>query len=148
MSVEFGKDTPFVLIARIQVKTDYVDEYLRLAKTTDKLVRQTESGMLHHTFDSDPYSYEKFVWTEVYANDDAFINHMNNPDVKTYLAKHIDLADNLEIEIFGTVRDSVIERLGTLDCHVKYYLTHCGFSRCQQENIIVRFFKKLFNYGS
>ena len=102
MSAEFGEHTPFVLIARIKIKPDCVDEYLTLAEQTDKLVNETEPGMLHHTFDSDPDDFDKFVWSEVYANDQAFIDHLNNPCVGTYLEKHADLALSFEVEIFGT----------------------------------------------
>ena len=50
-SMSFGAETPFILLARIQVKPDKVQEYLLLAAKTDKAVEDSEPGMLHHTFD-------------------------------------------------------------------------------------------------
>ena len=52
-SMLFGAETPFILLARIQVKPDKVQEYLLLAAKTDKAVEDSEPGMLHHTFDQD-----------------------------------------------------------------------------------------------
>ena len=52
--MSFGAETPFILLARIQVKPDKVQEYLLLAAKTDKAVEDSEPGMIHHTFDQDP----------------------------------------------------------------------------------------------
>ena len=49
--INFGADTPFILLAKITVKEDKVSEYLELADKTDKAVEAVEPGMLHHTFD-------------------------------------------------------------------------------------------------
>ena len=146
MSVEFGKHTPFVLIARIKIKPDCVDEYLTLAEQTDKLVNDTEPGMLHHTFDSDPDDPDKFVWSEVYANDQAFIDHLNNPCVGTYLEKHADLALSFEVEIFGTLSEDTKDRISTLNLPVKYYESHYGFSRCEKDHKIIKFIKNFVNW--
>jgi autoinducer 2-degrading protein len=50
----FDLSTPFILIARIKVKEGKENDYLQLAKNTDEAVRQSEPGMIHHTFDADP----------------------------------------------------------------------------------------------
>ena len=68
----FDRSTPFMLLARIHVKADYLDQYLELARITDVAVQSSEPGMLHHTFDQDPEDPQAFVWSEVYANDEAF----------------------------------------------------------------------------
>lgn len=68
----FDRSTPFMVLARIHVKADYLDQYLELARTTDVAVQSSEPGMLHHTFDQDPEDPQAFVWSEVYANDEAF----------------------------------------------------------------------------
>ena len=47
--MSFGAETPFILLARIQVKPDKVQEYLLLAAKTDKAVEDSEPGMIHHT---------------------------------------------------------------------------------------------------
>ena len=47
----FDASTPFLLLARIHVKPGCVDDYLSLAATTDAGVKDSEPGMLHHTFD-------------------------------------------------------------------------------------------------
>ena len=58
--MSFGAETPFILLARIQVKPDKVQEYLLLAAKTDKAVEDSEPGMLHHTFDQDPENPLRF----------------------------------------------------------------------------------------
>jgi len=35
--------------------------------------------MLHHTFDQDPDDPLRFVWSEVYKNDNALLAHLANP---------------------------------------------------------------------
>ena len=66
----FGSDTPFMLLAKLKVKEDKVAEYLEIADKTDKAIEADEPGMLHHTFDQDPDDPLRFVWSEVYKNDD------------------------------------------------------------------------------
>ena len=48
------RETPFVLIARVMVKSGKVEEYMKIASTVDEAVEKTEPGMLFHNFDSDP----------------------------------------------------------------------------------------------
>ena len=45
----FGGETPFILLARVQVKPGMVDAYLEAAAAADKGVMESEPGMLHHT---------------------------------------------------------------------------------------------------
>ena len=103
--MSFGTETPFILLARIQVKPDKVEEYLELAAKTDAAVEASEPGMLHHTFDQDPENQLCFVWSEVYKNDDAFLAHLANPPVGEYLQGHAELGDNFTVEVYGTVGD-------------------------------------------
>tara|TARA_B100000614_G_scaffold148954_1_gene132188 strand:- start:331 stop:630 length:300 start_codon:yes stop_codon:yes gene_type:complete len=63
--MSFAAETPFILLARIQVKPDEVQEYFLLAPKTDKAVEYSEPGMLHHSFDQDPDNPHRFVWSEV-----------------------------------------------------------------------------------
>ena len=62
----FDYSTPFILIARIQVKLGKVSEYLELAASTDAAVVASEPGMLHHTFDQDARNSLCFTWSELY----------------------------------------------------------------------------------
>ena len=62
-----------MLIARLKVKEDKVNEYFEIADNTDKAIEASEPGMLHHTFDQDPEDPLSFVWSEVFKNDDAFL---------------------------------------------------------------------------
>ena len=91
------------MIARVQVKLGKVDEYIALAKATDEAVKLSEPGMLHHTFDQDPDDPLKFVWSEVYRDDQAFLTHLLNPPVQDYVTKHEPLADDFRVEVYGTV---------------------------------------------
>ena len=84
----FDNSTPFMLLARIHVKPGCVDQYLELARVTDEAVQASEPGMIHHTFDQDPNDPQAFVWSEVYANDEAFSAHVSNPVSYTHLRAH------------------------------------------------------------
>ena len=99
----YDESTPFLLIARVQVKPGELDEYIALAKATDEAVKASEPGMLHHTFDQDPDDPLKFVWSEVYKDDQAFLTHVSNPPVQDYVAKHQPLSDDFRLEVYGTV---------------------------------------------
>ena len=65
----FGSDTPFMLLAKLEVKKDKYEEYLEIADKTDKAVEADEPGMLHHTFDQNPDDPLRFAQLEVYKND-------------------------------------------------------------------------------
>ena len=100
-----------MLLAKLKVQEDKVAEYLEIADKTDKAVEADEPGMLHHTFDEDPDDPLRFVWSEVYKNDDALIFHINNPPVGEYVEKHLELAESIEIEIYGQLADDTIDIL-------------------------------------
>ena len=93
----FGSDPPFMLLAKLKVKEDKVAEYLEIADKTDKAVETDEPGMLHHTFDQDPDDTLRFVWSEVYNNDDALLAHISNPALGVYLEAHAELWSDLSV---------------------------------------------------
>ena len=105
------EEKPFVLIARVTVNPGKIEEYLDLAATTDKVVQDTEPDMLFHNFDADPSDSNKFTWTELYRNDAALLNHLNNPPVQDYVQKHMEIAESLEVEIYGTLSDETFNFL-------------------------------------
>ena len=126
----FGSDTPFILIARLKVQEDKVDEYLELAEKTDKAVEASEPGMIHHTFDQDPGDSLSFVWSEFFKNDAAFLAHLVNPPVGDYLEAHAGLIDgDVAIEFYGTVGDKVIEAMKGSGLPFKVFKTELGYSR-------------------
>ena len=126
----FGSDTPFMLIARLKVKEGKVNEYFEIADKTDKAVEESEPGMLHHTFDQDPDDPLRFVWSEFFKNDDAFLAHLVNPPVGDYLEAHAGLCDgDLSIEFYGTVGDKVIEVMNESGLTYKVFKTQLGYSR-------------------
>ena len=127
--MSFGANTPFILIARIQVKPDKVQEYLLLAAKTDTAVEASEPGMLHHTFDQDPENPLRFVWSEVYKNDEAFIAHLANPAVGEYLQEHPKLADDFTVEVYGSVADKCLEVMNGTGVPFKVFTTKLGYSR-------------------
>ena len=128
--MSFGVETPFILLARLRVKPDKIQEYLELADKTDKAVEASEPGMLHHTFDQDPENPLCFVWSEVFKNDDAFLAHLVNPPVGAYLEAHSGLCDgDLSIEFYGTVGDKVIEAMNESGLTFKVFNTQLGYSR-------------------
>ena len=125
----FDQSTPFVLLARIHVKADCLDQYLELARTTDVAVQSSEPGMLHHTFDQDPEDPQAFVWSEVYANDEAFAAHVSNPPVQEYLQKHAELGDGFSIEVYGTVGDDCRKLMESFGLPLKIYESKLGYSK-------------------
>ena len=128
---KFNEHTPFILLARIKVKPDKINEYLELAEKTDKKVQELEAGMLHHTFDNDQSQGENyFCWSELYRNDKAFLDHLENPFVKTYLEKHAELGLNFEVEVYGTVSDNTKEIMLSLGLPIKFFDSKLGYSRC------------------
>ena len=128
--MSFGVETPFILLARLRVKPDKIQEYLELADKTDKAVEASEQGMLHHTFDRDPENPFCFVWSEVFKNDDAFLAHLVNPSVGAYLEAHAGLCDgDLSIEFYGTVGDKVIEAMNESGLTFTVFKTQLGYSR-------------------
>ena len=130
---ESGKN-PFILIARIQVKEGMVDEYLEIANSVDNAVEASEPGMLFHNFDSDPSNELKFTWTEIYKNDAALIFHINNPPVGEYVEKHFELAESIEIEIYGKLAtetiDTISQAWGPANIPFKHFkTTNVGYYR-------------------
>ena len=125
----FDRSTPFMLLARIHVKADCLDQYLELARMTDAAVQSSEPGMLLHTFDQDPEDPQAFVWSEVYANDEAFAAHVSNPPVQEYLQKHAELGDGFSIEVYGTVGDDCRKLMESFGLPLKIYESKLGYSR-------------------
>ena len=125
----FDATTPFMLLARIHVKPGCVEAYLELAKATDAAVQAREPGMIHHPFDQDPDDPQAFVWSELYANDEAFAAHVSNPPVQEYLQKHAELGDGFSIEVYGTVGDSCRELMESFGLPLKIFASRLGYSR-------------------
>ena len=133
-SVTYGADTPFLLIARMTIPEDKVADYLKAAEEVDTAVRNSETGMLHHTFDQDPEDPNKFVWSEVYSSDAALLNHLVNPPVGAYLGAHTELCGGLDeksftVEIYGTLDDATKAEALKLPVPVKFYDTKFGYNR-------------------
>ncbi len=126
---KFDSSTPFILIARIQVKPGKVEEYLELATKTDAAVKASEQGMLHHTFDQDPDNPLCFTWSEVYQNDGAFHIHLANPSVGEYLQGHTELGDSFTIEVYGTIGKECKEAMLATGIPLKFFESKCGYSR-------------------
>ena len=125
----FDDSTPFILIARIQVKPGKVSEYLKLAASTDEAVKASEPGMLHHTFDQDPRNPLFFTWSEVYKDDAAFISHLSNPAVGEYLAKHSELGNGFSVEVYGTVGAKCRSIMEGTGLPLMIFDSKCGYSR-------------------
>ena len=133
----FGSDTPFMLLAKLKVKEDKVAEYLEIADKTDKAVEADEPGMLHHTFDQDPDDPLRFVWSEVYKNDDALLAHLANPALGVYLEAHAELGTDFSVEFYGTVGDKVIEAMNGTGVPYKIFKTKLGYSRGLRLRVLI-----------
>ena len=121
---------PFLLIARIGVKENMIEEYLAIAEEVDNAVQESEPGMLFHNFDKDPDDPLGFVWSEVYTDSEALIAHINNPPVQAYVEKHDELADTFEIEVYGNLSEDAISAVKALEVPFKHFKsTHVGYVR-------------------
>ena len=125
----FDHTTPFLLLARIHVKAECIERYMKLAQATDAAVQASEPGMLHHTFDQDPDDQQTFVWSEVYANDAAFMAHVANPPVQDYLQKHAELGDGFSIEVYGSVGTECRALMESFGLPLKIFESKLGYSR-------------------
>ena len=125
--IDNASNTPFVLLASLRVKPDRLEEYLELAKKTDTAVKESEPGMLLHTFDADPSDPCAFTWTEVYQNDAALIAHLNNPKLDEYLKGHEEMGDGLEVEIYGALTEDTIQFLNDSGIPWTHHSTRFGF---------------------
>ena len=124
-----GKN-PFLLIARIGVKENMIEEYLAIEEEVDNAVQESEPGMLFHNFDKDPDDPLGFVWSEVYTDSDALIAHINNPPVQAYVEKHDELADTFEIEVYGNLSEDAISAVKALEVPFKHFKsTDVGYVR-------------------
>ena len=121
---------PFLLIARIGVKENMIEEYLAIAEEVDNAVQESEPGMLFHNFDKDPDDSLGFVWSEVYIDSDALIAHINNPPVQAYVEKHDELADTFEIEVYGNLSEAAVAAVKALEVPFKHFKsTDVGYVR-------------------
>ena len=121
---------PFLLIARIGVKENMIEEYLAIAEEVDNAVQESEPGMLFHNFDKDPDDPLGFVWSEVYTDSNALIAHINNPPVQAYVEKHDELADTFEIEVYGNLSEDAISAVKALEVPFKHFKsTDVGYVR-------------------
>jgi len=85
--------------------------------------------MLHLTFDQDTDEPIRFVWSEVYKNDDALIVHLANLVLGVYLEAHAELGTDFAVEFYGTVRDKVIEAMNGTGVSCKIFKTKLGYNR-------------------
>ncbi len=120
-------NTPFVLLASLRVKSDRVEEYLELAKNTDAAVKESEPGMLLHTFDADPSDPCAFTWTEVYQNDAALLAHLNNPKLDDYLKAYEEMGDSLEVKSYDALAEDTIQFLNDSGIPWTHHSTRFGF---------------------
>ena len=125
----FGASTPFILIARVQVKPGKVKEYLAIADQADLGVSDSEPGMLHHTFDVSEDDDHAYTWSEVYQNDAALEAHLSNPVVGAYLQDHAAVCESFSVEVYGTLSDKTAKAARALPFPVKIWKTALGYSR-------------------
>lgn len=122
-------DNPFVLIARLHALPNAVQEVLRLSEAADMAVKATEPGMLVHTFDQHPTDPLGFVWTEVYADSDALIFHLENPPLQKYLADVSPLLDNFTVELYGEVSVEAVNMLRSTGTPTSHFQSKFGYVR-------------------
>lgn len=122
-------DHPFVLIARLHALPNAVQEVLRLSEAADMAVKATEPGMLVHTFDQDPNDPLGFVWTEVYADSNALIFHLENPPLQDYLTRVSPLLDSFTVELYGQVSEEAVGMLRSTGTPTLHFQNKFGYVR-------------------
>ena len=120
---------PFVLIARLHALSEQRETVIALSRHADERVKATEPGMLLHTFDRDPSDPLGFVWTEVYANSDALVFHLENPDLIAYLEEVSPLLDSFTVELYGEVSNAAVNQLRATGTPTTHYETELGYVR-------------------
>jgi quinol monooxygenase YgiN len=118
--VEVGT-RPFFLFARIKVKPGKVDEYFKLAEIADIGIGETEPGMLFHTFNQDPNDPSTFCWSEVYANDDAFLFHGGNKGLLDYVTAQLLLTEGWTIDVYGSMKEDTKKALNAFGFPTQYH---------------------------
>ena len=120
----------FIVIMRCHIKSNTnVEDYIDLSVITNKEVMNNEPGVLHHMFEQDPADYCSFVWSQIFINENAFLNHINNIPFKKFIEQHNEMGDDLRMEIYGTVSDKTKTICDELPFIVEYFDTHLGYSR-------------------
>ena len=122
-------DNPFVLIARLHALPNAAQEVLRLSKAADIAVKATEPGLLVHAFDQDPTAPLKFVWTEVYADSNALIFHLENPLLQDYLCRVSPLLDSFTVELCGHVSEEAADMLRSTGTPAQHFQNKFGYVR-------------------
>ena len=85
--------------------------------------------MFHHTFDRDPEDLLEFVWSEGYANDDAFPSHVSNPPIQDCLQHNAELRNKFSLEQYAAVGDDCRSLMESLGLPLKIFETALGYSR-------------------
>lgn len=85
--------------------------------------------MFHHTFDRDPEDLLEFVWSEGYANDDAFPSHVSNPPVQDCLQHNAELRNKFSLEQYAAVGSDCGSLMESLGLSLKIFETTLGSSR-------------------
>ena len=102
---------------------------MEAAKIADAGVRESEPGMLHHTWDLNPNDENEYVWSEVYANDAALMAHLVNPPLQKSVGEHTEWGDGFKIDIYGTLDAKTKQAFSATGFDVTYYDTSLGYSR-------------------
>ena len=123
--------TPFIVITRVRINVDKVDEYVDLAKKTGESIQLTEPGILHHTFGALEDSSGCFVWSEVYRNDQAFVDHLANAVVGEFLSLQEELSEDFVVEVYGNVGEVCKQQMLETKLPMKFYTSvyDCGYTR-------------------
>ena len=106
-----------------------MDAYVDAARVADEGVRASEPGMLHHTFVRDPDDACAFAWSEVYADADALLFHLENPPLVEFVARHEALGDRFSIEVYGTLDAATKAKFSATGFPIKYFDRALGYSR-------------------
>jgi hypothetical protein len=70
-----------------------------------------------------------FVWTEVYADSEALLFHLNNADLGAYLDAVSPHLDGFTIELYGAVSAEAVAALRATGNSVTHYANVLGYVR-------------------
>ena len=127
------EDKPFIVITHIIISKENIRDYLEVADQTVMAYKATEKDLLHQSIDQNSDHLESIKWSEVYLNEKAFVQHLDNPPLALYLANHYQLGEAIEMEIFGDIGKECEGELNKKNIKYKIFRTKLGFSRLRKD---------------
>ena len=94
-------ESPLVVIAYLQVKPEYRQTFLDLAKNVQKMTNETEEGAKSYTFYEDKNTPNLFFFFEDWENEQAFEEHLQKSYTKKLTKTYAEiLTEPADVRIY------------------------------------------------